>query len=333
MLKSTKNVYKLMIVLLACVGARAQDTVTNSYLQTNLVSDVAGKAPTIDAHLANPWGLSRTAGSYWWAADQVTGVSTLYDGSGNIGPLVVTIPPASGTGKGSPTGTVAVGSAFLFVTLDGTISQWTTGTKAVIKVNNASKGSVYTGCTLGSDNGTSTLYVANAAGGVEAYSPTTFSPVTLMPGAFVDPNVPAGFAPYGIQSAGGKIWVTFTAAPGAGNGYVDAFDGTGKLLLSLQHGTFMNQPWGIALAPTTFGAFSKMLLVGNTGSGQIAAFSPTTGKFQGMLKNAAGKSITNAGLWAIYFGSGSLSGPTNSLYFAAGIVNQTKGLFGKITAN
>jgi uncharacterized protein (TIGR03118 family) len=327
-----KNSYKLMIVLLACAGARGQDTVTNSYTQTNLVSDVMGKAPKTDAHLANPWGLSRTATSDWWVADQVTGLSTLYDGSGDIETLVVTIPPASGTGAGSPTGTVALGSDFVFVTLDGTISEWSGGTAAVIKVNNSSKGAVYTGCTLASDGGATTLYVANTAGGVEAYT-SSFSPVTLMPGAFMDPNVPAGYTPYGIQSAGGKIWVTFADAPGAGNGYVDAFSPTGTLLLSLAHGTYMNQPWGIALAPASFGEFSKMLLVGNTGSGEIAAFNPTTGTFQGFLKNSAGKAIANLGLWAIYFGGGGASGPTTTLYFNAGIESQKKGLFGTITAN
>src|ERR1700722_13966214 len=328
MKRSVKNVYKLMIVLLVWAGVRAQDTVTNSYLQTNLVSDIAGKAPNTDAHLANPWGLSRTASSYWWAADEGSGVSTLYDGSGNIQTLVVTVPPASGTGKGTPTGTVAIGSAFVFVTLDGTISEWTSGNHAVIKVNNSTAGASYTGCTLASNGGVTTLYVANTGGvgGVEAYT-TAFSPVTLMPGAFVDPNVPAGYKPYGIQSAGGKIWVTFTDGTGAGNGYVDAFDPTGKLLLSLAHGTFMNQPWGIALAPANFGAFSKLLLVGNTGSGMIGAFNPTTGAFEGFLKNSAGKAITNSGLWAIYFGGGGLSGPTTTLYFTAGIDNQMKGLF------
>jgi uncharacterized protein (TIGR03118 family) len=332
MTRSVKTAYKLMIVLVACAGVRAQDTVTNSYLQTNLVTDIPGKAPKTDAHLVNPWGLSRGASTDWWAADAGTGVSTLYDGSGNIATLVVTIPPASGTGTGSPTGTVALGSAFVFVTLDGTISEWTSGTTAAIKVNNSSKGAVYTGCTLATNNSVPTLYVANAAGGVEAYT-TAFRPVTLMPGAFVDPNVPAGFTPYGIQNSGGKIWVTFAAAEGPGNGYVDAFDPTGKLLLSLQHGNWMNEPWGIATAPASFGAFSKLLLVGMTGSGQIGAFNPNTGSFQGMLKNAAGKAITNSGLWAIAFGSGGVSGPTTTLYFTAGIGNYLKGLFGTITAN
>jgi uncharacterized protein (TIGR03118 family) len=296
MKRSMKNGYKLMIVLLACVGARGQDTVTNSYLQTNLVSDITGRASKTDAHLVNPWGLSRGASTDWWVADTGTGVSTLFNGSGDIETLVVTIPPASGTGTGSPTGTVALGSAFVFVTLDGTISEWTSGTTAVIKVNNS--GAVYTGCTLASNNSVTTLYVANAAGGVEAYT-TSFTRVTLAPGAFMDPNVPAGYTPYGIQNVGGKIWVTFTDGVGAGLGYVDAFNPAGTLLLSLQHGNWMNEPWGIALAPANFGAFSKMLLVGNTGSGEIGAFNPTTGTFEGFLKNSAGTAITNSGLWAI----------------------------------
>jgi uncharacterized protein (TIGR03118 family) len=327
-----KSLCALAAVLLACLGAAAQDTVTNSYTQTNLVSDVPSLAPHTDLHLKNPWGLSRGANTYWWVADQVTGVSTLYDGSGNIGPLVVTIPTASGTGTGSPTGTVALGTKFIFVTLDGTISQWTAGASAVLKVNNASKGAVYTGCTLANNGGVQTLYVANAAGGVEAYD-TSFNPVALMPGAFVDPNVPAGYTPYGIQNAGGKIYVTFAQAPGAGNGYVDAFDATGKLLLSLQHGSWMNQPWGIAKAPAAFGAFSNTLLVGNTGSGLIGAFNPSTGKFLGFLKNAGGTALKNSGLWAIYFGSGGLSGPATTLYFTAGIGAYAHGLFGSITAN
>ena len=332
MTRRMKNVYKLTIVLVACVGARAQDTVTNSYLQTNLVTDIAGKAPKTDPHLVNPWGLSRGANTDWWVADAGTGVSTLYDGSRDISTLVVKIPPASGTGAGSPTGTVAFGSGFVFVTLDGTISEWTSGTTAVIKVNNSSKGAVYTGCTLASNNGVTTLYVANAAGSVEAYT-TSFTPVTLTQGAFVDPNVPAGYTPYGIQNAGGKIWVTFTAGVGTGLGYVDAFSPAGTLVLSLQHGSWMNEPWGIALAPANFGLFSKMLLVGNTGSGTIGAFNPSTGTFEGFLKNSAGKAIADPGLWAIYFGSGGVSGPATTLYFTAGIDNYLKGLFGSITAN
>ena len=326
-----KNVYILTILLLASMAASAQDTATNSYTQTNLVSDIAGKATFTDPHLVNPWGLSRSASSFWWAADAGTGVSTLYNGAGDIQTLVVTVPPASGTGLGSPTGTVAVGSAFVFVTLDGTISQWTSGTKAVIKVNNSGSGAAYTGVTAAKNGTVLNIYAANAAGGIEAYT-TAFARVTLPPGAFTDPNVPAGYTPYGIQAIGSKIYVTFSAAPGAG-GYVDVFNPAGTLLLSLAQGHF-NQPWGIAQAPAGFGKFQGDILVGNVGSGEIGAYSASTGKFAGFLENSSAKPIAIPGLWALFFGAGNTnSGSKSSLYFAAGIDNYLHGLFGTITAN
>jgi uncharacterized protein (TIGR03118 family) len=325
-----KITYKLAIVLLTAMAASAQDTATNSYTQTNLVSDIAGMGTFTDPHLVNPWGLSRTATSPWWVADAGTGVSTLYTGTGTIESLVVTVPPISGDGLGSPAGTVAVASKFVFCTLDGTLSQWTSGTKAVVHVRKA--GAVYTGCTAAMDGTVETIYVANSAGGVEAYT-TTFTPITLGTGAFEDPNVPAGYTPYGIQAVGAKIFVTFSAAPGEG-GYVDMFTPAGKLLLSFAQGEF-NQPWGIALAPAGFGKFPGDILVGNVGSGEIGAYSSTTGKFLGFLENAAKKPIAIPGLWAIFFGAGATtnSGPTTSLYFAAGIDNYLHGLFGTITAN
>jgi uncharacterized protein (TIGR03118 family) len=323
-----KNAYILTIVLLASMGASAQDA-TNSYTQTNLVSDIPGMGTFTDPHLVNPWGLSRSAASYWWAADEGTGVSTLYNGAGAVQSLVVTVPPASGTGAGTPTGTVAVGSEFIFVTLDGTISAWTGGTSAVIKVSNP--GAVYTGCTSAKDGTVETIYVANSAGGVEAYT-TTFSRVTLAAGAFQDPSIPAGYTPYGIQAIGKKIYVTFAWGPNQG-GYVDVFNPAGTLLMSLAQGWF-NEPWGIAEAPAGFGKFAHAVLVGNVGSGWIGAYKATTGKFLGFLDNASKQTITIPGLWALYFGGGnSTSGPKTSLYFAAGIDNYLHGLFGTITAN
>lgn len=326
-----KNIYKLTIVLLTCIGASAQDTTTNSYTQTNLVSDIAGKATFTDAHLVNPWGLSRSSASFWWVSDAGTGVSTLYNGDGSAASLVVTVPPASGTGAGTPTGTIALGSDFIFVTLDGTISAWSGGTSAAIKVNNSASGAVYTGCTTAKNGTVQTIYVANSAGGVEAYG-TNFKPITLAEGAFQDPSIPAGYTPYGIQTVGARIYVTFSAAPGAG-GYVDAFSPAGTLLLRLAQGDF-NEPWGIAMAPAGFGKFQQTLLVGNVGSGRIGAYNPANGKFLGFLENASAKAITIPGLWALDFGGGNAnSGPTTSLYFAAGIDNYLHGLFGTITAN
>lgn len=337
------------LALLMCLDAFAQGA-TNSYTQTNLVSDIPGLAVSTDSRLVNPWGLSRPSKPtavepHWWAADQATGVTTLYNADGTIEPLIITIPSASGQGVGSPAGAAFFSQNFAFASLDGVISNWNaktlpaqpgTGcarchpTSATVMVNRSSMGAVYTGMTIANNGGTPTYYVANAAGAVEAYD-TSFNPVTLSAGAFVDPNIPSGFKPFGIQTVGSRIYVTFMqAGPG---GYVDAFDVTGTLLLRLQQGWF-NKPWGIAPAPANFGVFSGALLVGNTGSGKIGAYHPVTGKFLGFLKDSGGNAITNSGLWAISFGAGNAeSGPTNVLYFAAGIQNYAHGLFGSITAN
>ncbi|MGO4883830.1 MAG: TIGR03118 family protein [Bryobacteraceae bacterium] len=326
-----KITYKLTIALLTSVAAYSQDTTTNSYTQTNLVSDIAGMGTFTDSHLVNPWGLSRTAGSYWWASDNGTGVSTLYNGAGDIQSLVVTIPSAGGSGAGTPTGTVAVGSDFIFVTLDGTISEWTGGTSAALKVNNSASGAAYTGVTAAKNSGVETIYAANSAGGVEAYT-TSFGRVTLAPGAFTDPSIPAGYTPYGIQAVGSKVYVTFSAGPGAG-GYVDVFNSAGTLLLSFAQGHF-NEPWGIASARAGYGKFAHAILVGNVGSGEIGAYNAKTGKFLGSLEKSPKKPIAIPGLWAIYFGAGNAnSGPTSTLYFTAGIDNYLHGLFGTITAN
>ena len=323
-----RKLCKLTIVLLAPIAGSAQ---TNSYTQTNLVSDVAGMATFTDSHLINPWGLSRSAGSYWWAADEKTGVSTLYDGSGNIQSLVVTVPAAHRNKVGTPTGTVEVGGNFVFVSIDGTISQWSGGTSAVIEVNNSKNGAVYTGCTAAMNGDVETIYAVNKKTGVEAYT-TAFTPITLAPGAFQDPSIPSGYPTYGIQAVGSNIYVTFSGAAGAG-GYVDVFDTAGTLQLSFEQGKF-DQPWAIAQAPAGWGKFQNAILVGNVAGGKIGAYDAATGAFLGYLENTSKKPIAIPGLWALYFGAGnSASGPTSSLYFAAGIDNYKHGLFGTITAN
>lgn len=337
--------------LLVCAGAEAQ---TNSYTATNIVTN------TQDGHLINPWGISRAANknvseNQWWVSDQVTGLSTLYEANGTIAGLTVKIPPAGATGTGSPTGTAAINLSktnvnFAYATLDGTISYWDSQTPpvkpgksctqchvttATIEVNNSLAGASYQGLTIAKNatSGATTYYAANANGGVEAYDATSWAPVTLPPGAFTDAKIPKTYSPAGIQAIGSKIYVTYNAIAGGGTGYVDAYSTTGKLLLRLQNGWF-NQPWGVALAPANFGAFSGMILVGNTGSGWIGAYNATTGKFQEFMETSTGADITLPGLWGIQFGNGSTeTGPANVLYFAAGGPNLTTGVFGAITAN
>ena len=345
-----RNVCIPGIALLTCLVASAQ---TNSYTVTNIVTN------TQDQYLINPWGLSRPASSTakeneWWVSDNGKGVSTLYyanqTGSASLAALVVTIPPAGATGTGSPTGTASNADNFAFATLDGTISYWdyltkpaTKGAKcaechvttATIMVNNSAAGASYQGLTVAKNatSGAQTYYAANANGGIEAYDATSFSPVTLPSGAFTDPKIPKTYSPAGIQAIGARIYVAYNAIAGGGTGYVDAYNTNGKLLLRLQQGWF-NQPWGIAMAPASFGAFSKALLVGNTGSGWIGAYNASNGDFLGFLDDSTGATITLPGLWGIEFGNGNAeSGPTTTLYFTAGGSNQTTGVFGAITAN
>ena len=343
------------ITLLLCLGAGAQ---TNSYTVTPIVDN------TQDQYLVNPWGLSRpikstTAENEWWASDNATGYTTLYyanqTGGASLAPLVITIPTAIGTGTGTPTGTAynpALGPGpgpnnFTFVTEDGTLSNWNAGqaptqgqggcydchvSTTTIKVNNFAKGASYTGLTIATNQTTkqTLYYVANNKGRVETYDATTFAAVTLT-GKFTDPTIPAGYKPYGIQSIGSKIWVTFFNQKSGG--YVDSFDLSGNRKTRLAQGSF-SEPWGVVQAPSNFGAFSNMLLVGNVTSGFIAAFDPNTGVFQGYLNDASGNIISIPGLWGISFGDGNKeSGPTTTLYYAAGGSNEQTGVFGAITAN
>ncbi len=342
----------MSVLLFGSVLGGFADAQTTNYTVTNIVTN------TQDSYLVNPWGLSRPSSSSfkeneWWASDNVTGYSTLYyankSGSSSLAALVVAIPPASGTGPGSPTGTAFYNQNFAFATLDGTISNWNAATKpgapgtacakchvttATIMVNNAAAGASYQGLTVAKNatSGAQTYYAANANGGIEAYDAASFSPVTLPPGAFTDSTLPAGYTPAGIQAIGSRIYVTYNLNAGGGAGYVNAYDTNGNLLVRLQQGHF-NQPWGVAYSPSTFGEFSKVILVGNTGNGLIGAYSYTSGAFKGFLQSN-GTALSIPGLWGLEFGNGNAeSGPTNVLYFNAGGANQTTGVFGAITAN
>ncbi len=332
-------------------------SIAENYRQTNLVSDVPGLAQITDPNLVNSWGIAHPPTGPWWVADNGMGVATLYNGTGQPfpsgDPLIVNIPPpAGGTGPSTPTGivfnegldfAVAPGkpAAFIFVTEDGTISAWNRTVdlhNATLKVDN-SPGAVYKGATIAKKSNANFLYVANFRGGSVDVFDADFSPVKLAKDAFVDKNIPAGFAPFNVKNIDGRIFVTFAQQDaqkhdnldGAGLGFVDIFDPDGNLLMSLEHGDWMNAPWGIELAPSDFGRFSEHLLVGNFGSGQIAAFDPEDGNFQGLLRGTDGKPITIDGLWGLGFGNGATAGPANTLFFAAGINDEQHGLFGTIT--
>jgi len=335
-------------LMLATSAAMAQ------YQLTNLSSNQLGWARHTDPLMVNGWGLARSGGSPWWVSDNNSGWSTLYDMTGTAQGLKVLIPtagngpdsPAGANGPGMPTGIVWNGSSefqvggwtafFLFATLDGTISGWAPQSnfnQALIGVDTSTnaKPSVYTGLAITNKPSGNFLYAADMANNKVDMYDGTFALV----GSFTDSTLPAGFAPFGVQDIGGLVYVTFASTTGGSGGFVEVFreDGTpvspGKPLIS---GAQLNQPWGVALAPSNFGPLSNTLLVSNnTNHGTINAFNSGTGKFVGQVKDMSGKAIAIDQLWGIAFGGGTASnGAANQLFFTAGPGNNLAGTYGMI---
>ena len=335
------------------------------YQQTNLVSDLGTLgAHTVDPRLKNPWGIARgPSGIPWWVSDERSGVSTLYNAQGTpVNPLnpganglVVTIPPSVPLpAVGTPTGVVFNGSAkdfrvappgvaqtfFLFVSLDGSISGWDPAANPITAITKVSTKSVLTGATIAQIEENRFLYVADLqAGKIRVYD-TNFKPVELDEDAFDDDHLQPGFAPFNIQNIGGDLYVAYAkqdqaktfVTSGTGLGFVDVFSPRGRLLMRLEHGDWLNAPWGLTLAPSDFGTFSHRILVGQFGSGEILAFDTVTGQFQGKLNDQNNQVIAMTGLWGLAFGAGDqTSGPANTLFFNEGLNGGNDGLFGTLT--
>ena len=339
----------------SCGLATAQTA--GSFAVTNIMSDGFVPAPVTDPGFTNPWGVS--GGKTLWINANGSGTNFVTSIAGVIAFKAI-IPPASGTGQGTPTGTVQNGTtgfllsngakaSFLFSTLDGTISGWNGaqsagGNHALIAVNNDAKNAVYTDLALVT-NTTGTFLLApnfGQGGNVEIYD-TTFKPATLA-GAFLDPNVAAGYAPYAIKSIGTQVFVTYMLrtvppfAAGAGSyreilgtntGFVSVFDVNGNFVARAVTGGNLNAPWGVAIAPAGFGIYAGDLLIGNFGDGLITAYNPTTYAYLGVVADSTGKAIANPGLWEIF--ATTATGDPTALYFTAGLAQQTHGLFGVIT--
>jgi uncharacterized protein (TIGR03118 family) len=337
------------------------------YYKHNLVSDQPGVADFTDPNLVNAWGLATSATSPFWTCDAGTGLSTVYAASNTPGAglgtpnatLKPTVPGAGGSLKGTCTGIVANTAttsfnisttasptlrpaSFIFDTEDGTISAWANGVDpahAILVVDN-SKTAVYKGLAIVATPAAQ-LYAANFRTGTIDVFDSSFKPVALAPGAFSDFAIPAGFAPFNVWNIGGNLYVTYAKqdankqfdVPGPGNGYVAVFDPSGRLMKTLISGGPLNSPWGVAIAPATFGKFANDLLVGNFGDGTINAFDPNTGAFLGTLQDADGKNIVIPGLWALLVGNGGNGGDKDSVFFTAGPGGQKHGLLGSIQAN
>ncbi len=329
----------------AIVGGGAP-AAAQGYSQTNLVSDIPGLALLTDPALKNPWGVSESATSPFWISDQATNVSTLYTVTGagvTKAALTVAIPTTIGGPQG-PTGQVNNGTSsflvggtpanFIFANLNGTISAWNNGAGTTAQVEVPSSGAVYTGLAI--SNTATRLYAASGAG-INVFN-GSFAPVAL-PGAFIDPALPAGLAPFNVQNLGGQIYVTYAPvgrpaqiSATAGMGAVAIFDTNGNFIKQLVAGSNLASPWGLALAPASFGAFGGDLLVGNFSfaDSEINAFDPITGALAGTIPVDVGAN-TPGGLWDLTFGNGGSGGNPNTLYVTDGINGETDGLFAAIT--
>jgi uncharacterized protein (TIGR03118 family) len=317
----------------------------------NEVSDQAAVgAPTTDPLLINAWGLSEApAGGPLWVANNGTGTSTIYNFStfAKI-PLNVTI-PGTGGATGAPTGTVFTNlmnntfrvseagttghSLFLFDSEDGLITGWAPNVdlhNAVVAVDHSAQGDVFKGLALLNNGSAPLLYAADFAHNqVEVFN-NQFNQIA----SFTDPSLPAGYAPFNVQALNGLVYVAFALhgeghdeAQGAGLGYVDVFTASGHKITTLISNGALNAPWGLTIAPASFGQFAGDLLVGNFGDGKINAYNPTTGAFVGTLNNAAGAPLAIDGLWALR------DGPDGTVVFSSGPAGETHGLVGVIRPN
>jgi uncharacterized protein (TIGR03118 family) len=322
-----------LVFLIVSAPARAQ------YHLTNLDSNQIEKhAANTDPLIVNAWGLARSATSPWWVSDNLSGWSTLYNAVGTIQSLKVLIPTAGngpveatgGNGPGTPTGIVSNASAtdfqvqgkpsaFIFATLDGTMSAWAPGVNknlAMIAVDNSATKASYTGLAITSNPSGNFLFAAdNANNKVDVYD-GNFNFVK----SFGDPSIPSTFSVFGIQDIAGVVYVTYAMTNGGTEGFVDVFNENGTFVKTLIHGLPLNQPWGIALAPGNFGPLSNTLLVSNNSNdGTINGFDPKTGDFVGTIRDEFGERITLTNLWGVAFGGGATNnGATNELFVTVG---------------
>jgi uncharacterized protein (TIGR03118 family) len=324
----------------------------HGYVRTDLVSDQPGVAQLTDPNLVNAWGLSHGPDTPIWVSDNGTDVSTLYSGAVGANPvqavpLVVDIPGGAPTGQvfNDTSGFRVPGThapaLFVFAGEDGDISAWNqsvTPITSAVPVAHAAH-AVYKGLTIAHSPFGPLLLAANFhTGQVDVFN-SKFQQLSVS-GLFHDPRLPAGYAPFNVAAIGNRILVSYALqdadreddTPGAGHGFVDAFTTYGTFVRHLINRGDLNSPWGLTLAPASFGRFSNDLLVGNFGDGRIHAYDPTSGVERGALRGPHGHVIRIDGLWGLLVGDTVAGGP-NSVWFSAGPADESHGLLGTITSS
>jgi uncharacterized protein (TIGR03118 family) len=350
-------------------GGASQTQFSDNALVSNKTGVVA-TTTTIDANLSNPWGLATATGLPFWVADNNSNLASLYSGTGQVetqqatgsNATGVAIPASAAGDPANPTGQVFNGGSgfaimtdhgqepamFMFSGEAGTIAAWAkdSGAQAVTVYDdsaaNGADHAVYKGLAMGSVNGSSFLYATDLHNNKIDVFDTQFEKPAAMQGKFVDPQMATGFVPFGIAALNGQLYVTYAMqdqakhdeTTGAGLGYVDVYDFSGNLVNRFATTGVLNAPWGIAAAPTGFGAFAGDVLIGNFGDGTVNAFTPNgtaLATSMGPLTLGNGSALAIPGLWALTFGNGDSDKPVTTLFYTAGLTDQTDGVLGSIT--
>jgi uncharacterized protein (TIGR03118 family) len=333
----------------------------NSFTQTNLIADNASFKPQlVDPNLTNAWGLAASSTSPIWVSDNNSGFATVYTGgiNGSAVKLALTVPVPGGNPSGqvfnSATNAFDVGTsttpAIFIVDSDsvganqspGEISAWDGGATFVTETSPTGgpggmtpAGAVFKGLAQATTSKAGPeLFAADVANARIDVFNSHFQFVKT-PGEFRDPRIPRGYAPYNVQNLNGLIYVTYgkqnaaktDVVPGLGLGFVDVFTVNGQLVRHLVSRGPLDEPWGLAIAPSGFGPFGGDLLVGNLGNGWINVFNPENGRYLGPLRNANGTPVAIDGLWGLRFGNSSFGG-ASSLVFSSGPNGYADGLVG-----
>ena len=361
--RAISRIFAAFTLSVAILSLQTAAQTSGAYQVTNLISDGSVTAAFTDPNFINPWAISDSG--TWWISTANTGHNYVVGATAPVGSIKfkIIVPPASGTGTGSPAGSVTTAGAtpiilpdgtkasFLFSTLDGTISGWnsvlgTANAVAQIAINNSSAGASYPGLAI-LNTATASYILApdfGTANKIEVYS-SSFAPTTLS-GTFTDPTLPAGYSPFSVHVIDNQVYVAYAmrtaSAPygtvnALGNGAVSIFDANGNFVARAATGGNLDSPWGVAIAPADFGIFGGALLIGNFGNGLINAYNPTTYAYLGQLTDGTGTPLSYPSLWELLPGGTTVGNTTSvsggdpsTVYFTAGLAGEVHGLFAGI---
>jgi uncharacterized protein (TIGR03118 family) len=301
----------------------------------------------VDPDAVNSWGLALGPNTPLWVANNGTNTATVYRGGVDGEPvdkvdLTVRIP-------GGPTGAVfndtdgfevpgAGGdepARFLFVNENGDLIAWNpnAGNDGVVVAHE--NRAIYKGLALLKTHAGNFLLATDFHHARIDVFDENFDRVDLPDSFFQDDDLPDGFAPFNVLTVGERIYVTYAMqdenaeddVQGEGLGFVDLFTDFGRHVRRVASEGTLNAPWGLAIAPESFGKFAGDLLVGNFGDGRINVFD--RGEFEGLLRDDDGDIITIDGLWALLPGTEETGGE-GTLWFSSGPDDEQHGLVGQL---